>query len=438
VRWLPPAALACLCCAAAGAGAEQGNWPRFRGPNGAGVSHANTIPAKWGAGDYNWKIELPGVGHSSPAVWGNRLFVTCSDARTARRTILCLDPATGKTLWRRDYPSKPFRQHRDNSYAAASPAADAYGVVVTWSTPDAITLLALDNAGNEAWRRDLGPWVGNHGTGASPIIADGLVVLASDQEDPKAAPGMYGRNPKIPAGKSCLVALDRRTGATRWRLDRRTRLAAYSTPCLSTSLDGKPELILTSTAHGITGVDLATGRVNWEVAGIFRDRCIASPVVAHPGDGKGPPLVIGGYGQGSSGDLIVAVRPGLRAKGIEPKVLYRLGPPVPLVPTPLVKGRRLFLWCDNGTVACHDAQTGKLLWRGRVRGSFYGSPVWVDGRLYCIAKNGDVFVLRAGDKFELLARVPLGEASFATPAVAGGAMFLRTRTRLLSLGGKRP
>ena len=414
-----------------GAEAGEGPWSRFRGPNGTGISDATTVPAKWTEQDYNWKVKLPGIGHSSPVLWGHRIFLTCGDRTTATRTVLCLDTATGKTVWQRDYPSKTFRQNQDNSYASATPAADADGVVVTWSTPEEVVLLALDTEGREAWRRSLGPFVGGHGTGASPIIVEDLVVLPNDQEDPKALPSMYGPNPTIPAGTSFLVAVDRKTGQTRWQAERRTTLAAYSTPCLSPSADGRPELIVTSTAHGITAVDPATGRVNWEFGNVFKDRCVGSPVAA-------PGLVIAGYGAGVQGALMVAVRPGSQENGVKPTLAYELKRPVPLVPTPVVKDGKLFLWGDDGVVACLRAASGETVWRERVGGAFYGSPVWVDGRLYCIAKNGEVFVLAASEKFVLLARVPLGEPSFATPAVADGVMYLRSRTQLVSVGGKRP
>jgi len=388
------------------------------------------VPAKWTEKDYNWKVKLPGIGHSSPVVWGNRIFVTCGDRRTATRMILCLEAASGRTLWQRDYPSKTFRQNRDNSYASATPAAHADGVVVTWTTPQQVVLLALDLDGREVWRRNLGPFVGLHGSGASPIIVQDLVVLPNDQEDPKALPSVYGPKPSIPAGKSFLIAVDRKTGRTRWRVERRTKLAAYSTPCVSQSVDGRPELIFTSTAHDITAVDPATGKVNWETGKVFRDRCVGSPVVA-------PGLVIAGYGYGTRGTRYVAVRPGSREKGQKPVLAYELKRPVPLVPTPLVKDGRLFLWGDHGTVACLKASSGKVIWRQRVGARFYGSPVCVGGRLYCISKKGEVVVLAASDKFEVLGRVSLGEPSFATPAVADGVMYLRTRSHLFSLGGKR-
>ena len=409
--------------------AEEGHWSRFRGPNGTGISDAATVPVTWTDADYNWKITLPGTGHSSPVLWGNRIFLTCGDAETARRIILCLNTAAGRTLWRREYPSETFNQHRDNSFATATPAADSAGLVLTWTTPEEILLVALDPDGREVWRRDFGPIVAAHGSGTSPVIVGDLVVLTNDQEDMNRMPWdrIIGSRP---VGKSSLIAVDRKTGATRWQLERRTALAAYSTPCLYRPDGGPAELIVTSTAHGITSVDPATGKVNWEVDKIFLDRCVGSPVTA-------PGLVLAGYGFGTRGSLYVAVRPGSRAAGVGAAIAYQLKKPVPLVPTPIVKDGRLFLWHDDGRVECRKVETGEAIWSERVGGSYYGSPVWVAGRLYCISRKGEVVVLAASDEFKLLGRVELGEPSYATPAVSDGVMYLRTLSRLFSLGGKK-
>jgi len=408
------------------------DWTRFRGPGGGGISDAATIPVTWTDEHYNWKVELPGVGHSSPVVWGERIFLTCADAETARRTVLCLAASDGRTLWRRDYPSQTYRQHRSNSYATATPAVDADGVVVTWTSPEEVVLLALDLDGGEMWRRNLGTFVGTHGSGSSPIIVGDLVVMASDQGDPALLARLIGRQPPdTPPGKSFLVAVDRKTGRTRWQVPRRTTLAAYSTPCVHRCDDGRRELIFTSTSHGITAVDLATGKINWEIADIFHDRCVGSPISAAG-------LVIAGYGHGTRGNLTVAVQSGARDQSKEPKVAYEVTTSVPLVPTPLAKDGRLYLWADDGVVTCLEVSTGKVIWRERVGGSFYGSPVCVADRLYCIARDGTVVVLAASEKFELLARVPLGEPSYATPAISGGVMYLKTDTHLFSLGGKKP
>ena len=426
VRYAVPLAAAVLLLAASTLPAAEGEWTRFRGPNGTGISDAATVPATWTDADYNWKVALPGIGHSSPVVWGNRVFLTSGDPQSAKRLILCLDTADGRMVWQRDYPSKTFDQNTDNSFASSTPAVDADAVYVTWTTPEEVTLLALDHAGAEKWRRNLGPYVTKHGGGTSPIVFGDLVILANDQEDMNR---MMGAGRAV--GKSFLVAVDRKTGETRWQAERRTGLAAYSTPCVYQPEGGPPELIFTSTAHGITSIDPATGKVNWTVPDVFKDRCVASPVLA-------PGLVIAGYGFGNRGTLYVAVRPGSREKNLEPKIAWELQKPVPLIPTPLVKDGRLFLWYDDGMVACLNVATGETIWRERVGGSFYGSPVCVNNRLYGVSRAGDVVVLAAGDKYELLGKMPLGEKSQATPAVAGGVMYLRTLSHLYSLGGKKP
>ena len=169
--------------------ADEGAWNRFRGPNGSGVSQAKTVPVRWTQDDYNWRIELPGHGHSSPVVWGDRIFLTCCDPSTALRTLLCVDAPTGDTLWKLDEPSTTYSQHRDNSYATATPTVDSDGVVVTWSTPEAVMLLAVDLQGRELWRRNLGPLVSLQGSGSSPILHQDLVVLINDQEDMERSPG---------------------------------------------------------------------------------------------------------------------------------------------------------------------------------------------------------------------------------------------------------
>ena len=282
--------------------ADDGLWNRFRGPNGSGISDAKTVPVRWTEKDYNWKIDLPGPGHSSPVVWDKRIFVTCGDPTTALRTLLCVDAPTGRTLWKHEEPSKTYGQHRDNSYATATPAVDADGVVITWTTPEAVMLLALDLQGRELWRRDLGPLISLQGSGSSPILYQDLVVLANDQEDMERSPGRKPDGPN-PAGRSFVIAVDRKTGETRWQTETKTFLAGYSTPCVYQAEGGRAELIFSNTAHGIMALDPATGKINWEFGQPFLDRAVISPVVA-------PGLVIAGHGAGIRGTRCIAVRPG--------------------------------------------------------------------------------------------------------------------------------
>ena len=189
-------------------------------------------------------------------------------------------------------------------------------------------------------------------------------------------------------------------------------------------------MIFTGTSHGITGVDLVTGKVNWEIDNVFASRTVGSPQLF--GD-----LIFASHGAGLSGQRFVAVRApvggaGGSAGGGEnggakdrggagkPVVAYEITRAVPLVPSFLVKDDLLFLWTGGGVVTCLDAATGRQHWRERVGGAYYCSPVWVDGRLYCVSKNGDVVVIAAEKTFNSLAKVPLGERCFAVPAVAGG------------------
>ena len=407
-------------------GAEGENeWTRFRGPNGSGISGAQTIPIKWTAKEYNWTMKLPGDGSSSPVVWQDKLFVTCNDPNKSIRSIVCLNTTDGKIVWRRDYPVKRHRLHRDNDFTSATPCVDGHGVILVWSSPEQLLVTALSLDGKKMWQKELGPYKGLHGSSNSPILAEGLVVLANDQMDPKRFAWYLPQGTNMDPGKSFLIALDRKTGKTRWKVDRKSELAGYATPCIR-RWGGRTEAIFTSTAHGITAVDLKTGRVSWEIDKIWDDRTVSSPQLF--GD-----LVFGSFGKGLSGQRLVAVRPekpGSR-KG---ELVYELRRSVPLVPSFVVKDDLLYLWTDSGIVTCVDAATGNKHWRERVGGEFYSSPIWIKGRLYCISKQGQVVVLAASRKFKILARTELGEKTFATPAVANGVMYLRTQSRLYSLG----
>jgi outer membrane protein assembly factor BamB len=421
-----------LWCVVTAVAGRAEDWDRFRGPNGTGVVDATTVPTHWTDADYIWKVQLPGIGHSSPVVWGQHVYVTCADQAASARRLVCLNTRDGSVMWQRDYALGTITQHPDNGYASATPAADSRGVVLTWASNDAVMLLAVDHAGEERWRRDLGPFIGPHGAGASPIIVEDLVVLASEQEDYKVLARILGRDDDSgPTGESFLVAVDRATGATRWKVPRKSTLAAYSTPCVHRPEGGAPEIIFTSTSHGITAVDVATGRVTWEVPDIFEDRCVGSPIVAES-------LVIATYGHGTVGNLCVAVRPGSAEPPRAPAIVYHVTRSVPLVPTPVATGGRLFLWTDAGIVSCLDLATGDPVWRERVAGDYFGSPICIGERLYCVTKEGDVVVLAAAGPFRELGRVSLGEPSFATPAVADGVLYLRTASHLYALGGKSP
>ena len=396
------------------ASTEAQEWTRFRGPNGSGRGQMMSPPLKFGEADYKWKVELPGVGHSSPVLWGDAIFLTSGDDTSGARIVLCLDASTGQTRWRRDYEEPHHRKHKLNSFASPTPAVDKRRVYIAWGTPERILLLALDHAGEEQWRADLGPFKSGHGFGVSPIVHDELVILPVEHQ-----------------GDSALVALDSATGKERWRVPRESK-TVYSTPCVLQRPGRPAELVFTSWEYGITAVDAASGKTTWEID-VFDKRhietSIGSPVLA--GD-----LVVGMSGWLGYGKQVIAVRAAEKNGDLEPQEAYRIERSAPLCTTPLVSGRLLFLWADEGIVTCADAQSGKVHWRQRVGGTYYSSPIAVGDYLYNISADGEVVVLAAQEEFEVLARHSLGESSHATPAVAGGVMYLRTFSRLYAFDGR--
>jgi outer membrane protein assembly factor BamB len=393
-------------------------WTRFRGPNGTGESEATTVPAVWTDSDYNWSVKLPGVGHSSPVLWGDKIFLMSADPESATRFVLCLSAADGKLLWKRDYPGQPHHLHVRSSYASCTPAVDAENVYVAWSDPEHTLLRALDHTGNEKWNLDLGPWVSQHGFGTSPIVYDDLVIVTSSQEPSKRADMAA---PK----ESFVVAVEKETGKIRWRTERGIDTTSYSVPCVRKNDKGVDELVMLSTAEGFFALDPKTGRENWSMKA-FTMRTVSSPLLV---DG----LIFGTTGSGGGGNYVVAMRP-----GPTPEIAYEIKKEAPYVPTPVANGELLFLWSDKGIVTCINAGTGKQVWQKRVGGVGYsGSPVRVADKVYCVDEAGTVVVISAGPEFKELGRVDLNEECRSTPAVADGRMYLRTISHLHSLGGKK-
>ncbi len=219
--------------APAGRGQE---WTRFRGPNGTGVSPSGSIPAEWTESTIQWKAPLPGVGHASPVVWDDRIFLLSADADSATRYVICLSTIDGRPLWQRDFPSESHHLHVRNSFASTTPAVDESQVYVAWSTPAQTTLMALDHAGQLIWERDLGPFASQHGFGTSPMLFEDLVILCVQQRKPEED------GPQTET--SFVIAVDRSSGQTRWQTPRRSEVVSYSTPCLYERPGHPAELIV--------------------------------------------------------------------------------------------------------------------------------------------------------------------------------------------------
>lgn len=390
-------------------------WTRFRGPNGTGISAATTVPVQFSEGDFNWKVDLPGVGHSCPVLWGKKIFITGADEAAGKRFMVCLNAKDGSKLWTKTESFTHYSHHEFNTCASSTPAADKDHAYFLWGTPDSVVMEALDHDGNPVWKRELGKLGIQHGIGTSPVVIGDVVILGVYQEEQ----GLDG----------FLIGLDRRTGGILWKRSRNQNAsAAYATPLVYAPKGGAEEAIFASTAHGITSLNPKTGEVNWEVPNVVGVRCVASPILANG-------LIIATAGQGDGVKQTVAVRPASKTGKAE--LAYKLPRGLAYVPTPIAWGDRVYFFGDGGIVTCIKPESGETVWQERLDGRFFGSPVCVNGRLYAMSVKGDLFVLQTGDQFKQLAMIPLGEASHATPTVADGVMYLRTQSHLISVGGKR-
>jgi outer membrane protein assembly factor BamB len=389
-----------------------GDWPQFRGPDGAGQSDATTVPFVWTGSDYSWRVELPGIGHSSPVIWKDQVFVTSASEDDAARVVRCLGTADGELLWEAELASTTYDIGNATSYDTASPVVDELHLYVVWIDAEGYSVAALDRqTGDEVWRRNLGPFEAQHGLGASPVKFEELLILANDQKGP-----------------SFLVALDRRTGETRWKVDRKSAVAAYSTPIIYRPENGVPELIVSSSAEGLSSFDPRSGQLNWALTEVFgENRVVGSPVAAGN-------LVFAQCGVGSGGKKLVAIQPPVPSSGEGARVVYEVQGSLPYVPTPVAYKNWLFFFSDSGVASCIDIRTGERIWRERVGGNFFGSPVRIGQGIYCISRSGEMIVLAAAPDYRLLGRVDLGEPSHSTPAVsAEGVMIIRTFSHLMAI-----
>lgn len=403
--------LAATLMSSAGVFAQE--WTRFRGTNGTGVTKTR-FAAEFSEDDYNWKVKLPGIGHSSPVVWGDKVFLLSADPKDATRYMLCLSATSGAELWRKTFKSEAHHLHARSSFASCTPAVDAEQVYVAWSTPKETTLKALDHQGNETWSRDLGTWVSQHGFGTSPMLYKNLVILSNQQQGQKLPVG-------VKPGKSRMMAFERKTGKDVWSTPRVSKNVCYSVPFIFNH-NGKDELVCISTGDGVYSLDPMTGEPNWSLKDAFSMRTVGSPILAGG-------LLFGSTGSGGGGNYVVAVKPGKK-----PEIAYKITTQAPYVPCMISKGNLVFLWFDKGIVTCIDAASGEIHWKQRIGGGFSGSPIIAGDMIYCISEDGELVVMDASKEYRLRGRSPLGEESRSTPAVSGGRMFLRTYSHLISVG----
>ena len=392
-------------------------WSRFRGENGTGVSDARTVPTRWTEKDLNWKIRLPGSGHSSPVQYGKTLFVLSADPDSGTKHVLAVDSESGKVKWNRRFEAGTYRFHRLNSYNSSTPAADAERVYVSWSDKARTTLLALTHEGQIVWQKELGNWVGQHGFAASPMVYRDKVILANSQQKDQLRPGQK-------AGQSVVYAFEGKTGKLAWKSERVTTRVSYAMPCVFKNESGAEELICCNRGEGVYSLNPENGQLNWSYENAFDKRTVASPIIANG-------LILGSCGSGGGGNFVVAVSPGEK-----PTLKYKIDRNANYVPTPVAVGDLVFLVSDKGIATCVNANNGEVVWRERLKGEHWASPVCVNGNVYAINSTGEVTVFAAAETFRKTGSAELGEKCHSTPAVADGKMVLRTVSHLMSVGGR--
>ena len=388
------------------AGAEK-HWPRFRGPSGQGLTGLKSLPSTWTKDSKNilWRTKVPGQGNSSPIVWGNRLFLTSAGEDGADRSVHCLDTNDGKLLWLRKVPERPAeRGVRDkNGFASATPVTDGERVIAFLGT---CGLVCYDVKGNLQWQYDEFRISTTHGTGSSPVLYRDSVILVQDQN---RAPSIF-------------LALDKRSGKLLWK-QKRGPAMTWSTPVVLRVGD-RDELIFAG-AETVKGYDPKSGKELWSLKGPTYE------VV--------PAVVFGNgllYSASGRNGPTLALRPGGSGDVTETHLAWRAVRGGPHVPAPLYLGGRLYTVNDFGVATCLDAETGRLIWQQRISDRFSASPIEAGGLLYCPAESGVTYVLKASDRFEVVAENDLGSPILASPAVVDGKLLLRTQDELVCIGAK--
>lgn len=395
-----------LGCLALGlvSGVQAGDWPQFRGPNGSAVSDEKGLPIHWSAEqNLRWKAELPGRGLSCPVVVGDRVYLTaCSGYQQDRLHVLCFRVQDGKKLWERQlWATGSTMCHPTTCMAAPTPVADAEGVYALFATAD---VAAYDREGRLLWYRSLSrdyPGITNNvGMAASPVVHGDLLFLPLEN-----------------AGHSFALAVDRRTGATRWKVERH-RDINWITPLVVAS-GGRSE-VLFQTSREITAYDPETGKPLWtHEAGLSS---VASPVL-----GGGRILVPGGE--------FTALKAG--GGSAAPEVLWKSSRIKTSYPSPVYYEGRVYTLNPAGILNCSDAEDGKAVWQVRLKGPFWATPVIADGKLYALNEEGTTFVVdltAQSDDGRIMAQNRIDDRFLATPAIAHRCLFLRSDKFLYCIG----
>ena len=427
------------------AGISAQNWPSFRGPDASGVGAA-AVPVSWdipASKNVAWKTPIPGMGHSSPIVWRDRIYVTTAVPASGKPAVtigdasksgidsapdtgphtwrlIAVDRASGKIAWEREaHKGAPrIKRHVKASHASATPATDGRYIAALMGSEG---LFVFDMTGALKWRKDLGVMdVGliddptyQWGPASSPVILNDMVIVQNDRHK-----------------DSFLAAFDLASGKELWRAAH-DEFPSWATPAVIQSPStgsGQAAQIVTNSGKYIRGFDPKTGKELWRLSDNNTQVKVPTPISA-----GNLVIVTGGYPPG--GRPIYAIRPGT-GELTKTAIAWQTERGAPYTSTPLLYEGILYACTDNGILSAYDSKTGARIYQQRVSpeaAAFSASPVAAGGRLYLASEEGDVFVVRAGRTFELLATNRMGEVTMATPAIAGNTLIIRTQTQLVAI-----
>lgn len=397
-----------ICLTAEFAFAE--NWPQFRGPTGDGIAAESVLPTDFGESqNVTWKIPIHGRGWSSPVIWGDQIWVTTATEDGKKMSAICVDFKTGEVI--HDLlvfeNEKPRFCHATNSYASPTPVIEQGRVYVHFGSYG--TACIDTETGKKLWeRRDL-PCDHYRGPGSSPVLVEGKLIVAYDGFD-----------------LQYVVAFDKITGKTAWKMDRNIdygtdngdRFKAYST-CLILEFDGRKQAVSPSATETIS-YDVETGKEMWRV------RHGGMNAAARPLYGNGLIYIAAGDG----GNSLIAVDLKNEKKGTDPEIAWGLKKGAPKRPSQILIGDRYYMIDDKGVFTTLNAKSGEQLWQARVGGNYRASPILANGLIYTFSEEGEVTVIKPGEKYEEVARNQFENGFQASPAVVGNSLILRTTKHL--------
>jgi len=374
------------------------DWSAWRGPTRDGIAASAQNPLiQWSETEgILWKTPLPGRGHGSPTVVGDRIYLATGDRTKQTQSVLCLDRRTGKPVWQSEVhgSSADPGKHSNSSAASSTVACDGERLFINFLNGSAIHTTALDLEGKILWQRKICDYVTHQGFGSSPVIHESLVLVSADHR-----------------GGGVIAGLDRKTGRVVWN-ESRPKIPNYTTPSIMQA-GGRTQLVLAG-CNLITSLDPLTGKKLWEVNG-STEECVVTAVT----DGERV-FTSGGYPKNHT-VAIVADGSG--------KVAWQNNARV-YVPSMIAKAGHLYAVMDAGVAVCWKSDTGEELWKERLGGDFYASPVMVGDRISASNVRAKTFVFEATPTtFKLLAQNQLGDEAYASPVICGGRIYLRVAQR---------